>query len=245
MGVFPSKHSPPVGLLRRPVRQERAACRQPNGGRVLSLAEPAPPCRTHPAAGIANHLTASTAFAAAALVGAESGRLPSRIAIRAVWNASPQQICAPRKERAPAYTAEHARPSASYAPRRLRSAFSPDSTASRYRTGIRRRTAAASPKRTAPPSEAVSAAGTASARKQDLFSFYFFLPWLKMVKRRTPLPENGRSCAFLTYKLRLTKMRKGGAILCLLKNRSAVVPAVPFCRCFTMFPVRCRIAGVA
>lgn len=201
MGALPSKRSPPDGLLRRPVRRNRAACRQPNGGRVLSLAEPAPPCRTHPAAGIANHLTASTAFAPAALVGAESGRLPSRIAIRAVRNASSHGYTPPNRR--------------------------------------------CVPERTAPPSEAVSAAGTASARKQDLFSFYFFLPWLKMVKRRTPLPENGRSCAFLTYKLRLTKMRKGGAILCLLKNRSAVVPAVPFCRCFTMFPVRCRIAGVA
>ncbi len=124
MGALPSKHSPPDGLLRRPVRRERAACRQPNGGRVLSLAEPAPPCRTQTAAGIASRLTTSTAFAAAALVGAESGRLRSQTAIQAVWNASPhgytppnrrvpetdctalrgaffpQQACAPRKERA-------------------------------------------------------------------------------------------------------------------------------------------------
>ena len=45
----------------------------------------------------------------------------------------PQQACAPRKERAPVYTAEHTRPFASYAPRRLRGAFPPDSAASRYR----------------------------------------------------------------------------------------------------------------
>ena len=47
----------------------------------------------------------------------------------------PQQACAPSKERAPAYTAEYARPFASYAPRRLRRAFPPDSAASRYRPG--------------------------------------------------------------------------------------------------------------
>lgn len=101
MGALPSKRSPPDGLLRRPVRQERAACRQPNGGRVLSRAEPAPPCRTHPAAGIANHLTASTAFAAAALVGAENGRLRSQTAIQAVWNASPHGYTPPNRRRVP------------------------------------------------------------------------------------------------------------------------------------------------
>ena len=144
MGALPSKHSPPDGLLRRPVRRERAACRQPNGGRVLSLAEPAPPCRTQTAAGIASRLTTSTAFAAAALVGAESGRLRSQTAIQAVWNASPHGYTPPNrrralkrpaprfgarfflskparraKRRAPVYTAEHTRPFASYAPRRL------------------------------------------------------------------------------------------------------------------------------
>ena len=60
-----------------------------------------------------------------------------------------------------------------------------------------------------------------------------------MSKRRTPLPENGRSCAFLTYKLRLTELRKGGAIPCLLKNRSAVVPAVPLLPLF--YHVSCSL----
>lgn len=52
---------------------------------------------------------------------------------RASGRVFPQQACAPRKERAPVYTAEHTRPFASYAPRRLRGAFPPDSAASRYR----------------------------------------------------------------------------------------------------------------
>ena len=39
------------------------------------------------------------------------------------------------KRRAPVYTAEHTRPFASYAPRRLWGAFPPDSAASRYRPG--------------------------------------------------------------------------------------------------------------
>lgn len=113
----------PAGRASPPPRPTGARRRrQPNGGRVLSLAEPAPPCRTQTAAGIASRLTTSTAFAAAALVGAESGRLRSQTAIQAVWNASPhgytppnrriskrtaprfgarffpQQACAPRKE---------------------------------------------------------------------------------------------------------------------------------------------------
>ena len=105
MGVLPSKRSPPDGLLRRPVRRNRAACRQPNGGRVLLLAEPAPPCRTQTAAGIASRLTTSTAFAAAALAGAESGRLRSQTAIQAVWNASPHGYTPPNRRRIPKRTA--------------------------------------------------------------------------------------------------------------------------------------------
>lgn len=204
MDVLPSKRSPPDGLLRRPVRRHRAACRQLQRETADVFFRSPNPRRL-------------------------AGRSPppeSRITSRRPRPSRPRRSSA-RKAAASEVKLQY---------KRYRT---------QARTGIRRRTAAASPKRTAPPSEAVSAAGTASARKQDLFSFYFFLPWLKMVKRRTPLPENGRSCAFLTYKLRLTKMRKGGAIPCSLKNRSAVVPAVPFCRCFTMFPVRCRIAGVA
>lgn len=155
----PEQTQPAGRLLRRPVRRERAACRQPNGGRVLSLAEPAPPCRTQTAAGIASRLTTSTAFAAAALVGAESGRLRSQTAIQAVWNASPhgytppnrriskrtaprfgarffpQQACAPRKEEGAGLY------SRAYAPFCLLCAatalgrFPADSAASRYRPG--------------------------------------------------------------------------------------------------------------
>lgn len=162
MGVLPSKRSPPDGLLRRPVRRNRAACRQlqrgtenvffssPNPRRLagrrlrpeLRVASRRPrlsrqrrsPARKAAASEVKlqykrygtqvrTGIRRRTAAASRSGLRRASGRVFSSASLRAA-----------QREGA-AYTAEHARPFASYAPRRLRRAFPPDSAASRYRPG--------------------------------------------------------------------------------------------------------------